>query len=277
MNNNDISGGVEFLKAKALEVRRATLCLHKKAPGTRIASSLSDVELFVALYYGKILRYSPGDPFWDGRDRLIISKGHGAVSLYPILADLGFFPEEELEMIATEKSFLGVIPDMLVPGIETINGSLGNGIGVGAGMAMALKCRNSDSNVIVMTGDGEMNSGAIWESIMFAGHNKIDNLFLIIDNNKMSMLGYQKDIMGLEPFEDKFSSFGWDVCRTDGNDIEKLLPLLKNISGSKNGRPRAIIADTVKGKGVPELEQDILSHVRTLKPEEIDSILEEMK
>jgi len=267
----------EALRQKARWVRAETLKLHKLAPGTRIASSLSDVEILVVLYYGGLLTFHPQSPLWDGRDRFIVSKGHGAISMYPILADLGFFGAEELGRIAQEDSFLGVIPDTRVPGFETINGSVGHGIGVAAGVALALDRKGSSKKVFVLAGDGELNSGAMWEAIMFAGYHRLGNLIVIVDNNRMSMLGYQKDILGLEPFEEKFRAFHWRAEVVDGHDVEELSSALKILKSNPDGRPAVLIADTVKGKGVPELEGDPLCHVKTLSPDRIDEILREWK
>ncbi len=264
----------EVLKEKARWVRKETLKLHKHAPETRLASSLSDIEIFVVLYYGGILSYDPMNLQWEGRDRFIISKGHGVVSLYPILADLDFFDKEELSKIGTADSFLCVIPDTATPGIETINGSLGHGLGVACGVAKALKRKKSEQRVFVLCGDGELNEGSVWEAIMFASYHKLDNLKLIVDNNKISMLDFQKNILGLEPLEDKFKVFGWQAEITDGHNIEQLYSSLKKLTSVKNGLPGVLIANTLKGKGVTILESDPLCHVKSLKADEIDKILE---
>ena len=162
MKNDDLDNAKLYnsLKQKALWVRQETLKIHRYAPGTRIASSLSDVEIFTVLYYGDILKFDPKNTHWENRDRLIISKGHGAISLYPILADLGYFDKEELGRVCDKDSFLGVIPDPEIPGIETVNGSLGHGLGVACGISIALKRNNSDSKVFVLMGDGELFEGS---------------------------------------------------------------------------------------------------------------------
>ncbi len=167
---------------KVKHVRRETLVLHYLAPETRVASSLSCVEILVALYYGKILNFKPENIHWEGRDRFIISKGHGAISLFPILADLGFFKKEELSKIGTQGSFLGGIPDPIIPGFETVNGSLGHGLGVACGISLGLKKKKKDESVFVLSGDGELSEGSVWEAVMFAGHHQLDNLILIVDN-----------------------------------------------------------------------------------------------
>lgn len=268
---------IEFLKEKALWVRRQTLMIHKIAPETRLASSLSDVEIFVALYYGGILKFDPKDINWQGRDRLIVSKGHGAISLYPILADLGYFPMEELKRVCKEDSFLGGIPDIIIPGFETTNGSLGQGLGVACGMAVALKRQKSDASVFVLVGDGELYEGSVWEAIMFASEHKLDNLTVIIDNNKICMLDFCKNIIDMAPLEKKFRTFNWKVKTIDGHDVQKTYNTLRSVKIDRSGCPKVVIADTIKGRGVPQLEGDSLCHIKSLKEVEINDLLEGQK
>lgn len=263
----------EELKKKVNWVWCQTLLLHRRVPETRLASSLSDIEIFVILFYSGLMKYDPKDPLSPDRDRLIISKGHGAVSMYPVLADTGFFEMSELELIAREESFLGVIPDTSIPGFETINGSLGHGLGVACGIALGLKKNQMDNKVFVLCGDGEMNCGAIWEAVMFASFHRLDNIILLIDDNKLSMLGYQKDILGLEPLERKFSAFDWNICVVDGHDLVKLYEGLNSLLHQKGDRPSVAIVHTKKGCGVPRLETDDLCHIRSLTGAEIDDLL----
>ncbi len=267
----------EFLKEKALWVRKATLNIHKIAPETRLASSLSDVEIFVALYYGGVLKFDAKNPRWEERDRLIISKGHGSISLYPILADLGFFDKSELEKVCQKGSFLGGIPDTTIPGYETINGALGHGLGVASGSAVALRNKNSDSKVFVLMGDGELYEGAVWEAVMFAAEHKLDNLILILDNNKIAMLDYCKNIIDLLPLEEKFKAFKWDVETIDGHDTKAVLESLRKLKEAENGRPKVLIANTIKGKGVPQLENDALCHIKSLNEEEVIAAINQLQ
>ncbi|OGU02334.1 MAG: transketolase [Geobacteraceae bacterium GWC2_55_20] len=259
------------LLSKAGWVWAETLRMHRLAPETRVASSLSAVEIFTTLYYGDLLAHNGADPRWEGRDRLIVSKGHGSISLFPILADRGYFDRSELEGICREGSFLGGIPDTIIPGYETINGSLGHGIGVACGMALGLKCKGSPSHIFVVAGDGEFCEGSMWEGVMFAAHHRLDNLTVIIDNNKLCMLDRCENIMTVEPFDRRFEAFGWEARRVDGHDIPALREALTSFKQrGATGRPSVLIADTVKGRGVPELELDTLCHIRTLTPSEID-------
>ncbi|MFC1633244.1 transketolase [Planctomycetota bacterium] len=271
----DVMESLDVLKDRADWVRKETLKLHKLAPETRLASSLSDVEIFVVLYYAGILKYDPRNVLAEDRDRFFISKGHGAISLYPILAERGFFDQSELQKIGSEDSFLGVIPDALVPGFETINGALGHGLGVACGSALALKRKESDATVFVLSGDGELNSGAVWEAVMFAAYHGLNNLILIVDNNGMSMLGHQRDILDLEPLGEKFQTFEWKAETVDGHDIEQLYSTLIRLKREDGDRPKVLIANTKKGKGIRSLENDSLCHVRMFKPQEVDRILEE--
>ena len=253
------------------------LNIHGIAPGTRVASCLSDIEIFVALYYGGILKFNPKNINWEERDRFIISKGHGAISLYPILADLGFFDKNELTKISQKEALLGDIPDNRIPGFETINGALGHGLGVACGMALALKKKKLDSKVFVLMGDGELYEGAVWEAMMLAGQYKLNNLILIIDNNKISMLDYCKNIIDLEPLEEKFLAFKWKVLRIDGHNLTGVYSSLKTLKENKNDCPKVLIAETIKGKGVPRLENDVLCHIKSLKKEEIDEIIKKLQ
>ena len=268
---------IEHLKEKALWVRKETLKIHKIAPETRLASSLSDVEIFVALYYGDILKFDPKNIHWENRDRFIISKGHGAISLYPILADLGYFDKEELGRVCDKNSFLGAIPDPEIPGFETVNGSLGHGLGVACGISIALKRKNSNSKVFVLMGDGELFEGSVWEAIFFAAHHKLDNLTIIIDNNKISMLDYCKNIKDLGSLQDKFEGFNWNTKTVDGHDVEQLYLAITSFQKHEKSQPNVLIANTIKGKGVPQLEKDALCHIKSLKENEVDEILRTLK
>lgn len=269
---------IELLKEKSKYIRCETLKIHRFAPETRIASSLSPVEIFVSLYYGNILSFNPHDPKDETRDRFIISKGHGSISMYPLLADLGFFNKKELENVCKNGTFLGGIPDPIIPGYETINGSLGHGLGVGTGMAIALKTKQRNQNVVVLTGDGELNEGSNWEAIMFAPQHKVDNLTLIVDYNKVSMLDFSKNIIDMNSLNQKFEAFNWDVYEVkDGHDIEEVYATLKSIIEIRNKKPKVVIVNTIKGKGIPFLETHSLSHILSVKTDDIDSLIKEIE
>lgn len=272
MNNAPIN-----LIEKAKWVWRETLAIHRRAPETRLASSLSSIEIFVALYYGGILRFDPSNPRLEDRDRCIISKGHGSICMYPILADLGFFAAEELLHVCEAGSFLGGIPDPVIPGYETVNGSLGHGLGVATGMALALKRKDSKCSVFVVAGDGELHEGANWEAIMFASHHKLDNLHLIIDDNRISMLGHTREIVAHGSLSERISAFGWHCIEVDGHDVGVLQSVLSDQKVAFDGCPKALIARTLKGHGIPGLEDAPLCHIMNPKPELIDALLEQTR
>jgi transketolase len=261
------------LREKADWVWRETLAIHRRAPETRIASSLSAIEVFVALYYGGVLEFKPIDPRWDQRDRCVISKGHGSICMYPILADLGFFPAEELQRVCKAGGILGGIPDPIIPGYETINGSLGHGLGVASGMALGLKRNGKKQSVFVVSGDGELHEGANWEAIMFASQHGLDNLNLIVDNNHISMLGFTDDIVSHNGLSSRLEAFGWKCSEVDGHNVQAVQEALLNLKETAGGQPKALIADTLKGRGVPGLENEPLSHILVPKAELIDSLL----
>jgi transketolase len=263
------------LKAKARWVWLETLRIHRRAPETRLASSLSPVEIFVALYYGGILRFDPHHPLSDARDRCIISKGHGSICMYPILADLGFFPREELERVCGKGSFLGGIPDPVIPGYETVNGSLGHGLGVATGVALALDRKGSDRDVFVIAGDGELHEGANWEAAMFASQHRLGNINLIVDNNRICMLGYTDEIVSHGQLTDRLTAFGWTCREVDGHDVDAVCNALKEMKASRSSGPKALIANTIKGRGVPGLENAPLCHIMNPKAETLDELLGE--
>lgn len=263
------------LKERADWVRKETIRLHGIAPQTRVASSLSCVEIVTALYYGGVMAFDPCDLYWDERDRFVVSKGHGSISMFPILADLGFFDKAELERICQAGSLLGSIPDPTVPGYETVNGSLGHGLGVACGNALALKSKGRAQTVFVLSGDGEFYEGSVWEAVMLAPRCKLDNLVVIVDNNKGCMLDFSRNIIDLEPLEEKLTLFGWDTMRVDGHDADVVRDAIVELKTWRNGKPKLLMADTVKGKGILQLEIAALSHITILKKEEVDLVLAE--
>jgi len=267
---------MEFLQEKANWIKRELLKIHKIAPGIRLASSLSCIEILTTLYYGKIVNYDPKDIVWEQRDRFIVSKAHGSVSFYPILADVGYFDMGQLALVGKPGGILADIPDCSIPGYETVNGSLGHGLGVACGIALALKRRNRKEKVFVLLGDGELFEGSVWEAIMFAPQHNLNNLILIIDNNKICMLDYCKNIIDLEPIEDKFEVFGWQPATVDGHNISELYETMTHVMDCGGDKPKVVIANTVKGKGVPRLETDSLCHIKSLTIDEIDQLLAEM-
>jgi transketolase len=270
----EVSVSSRLLKDKSHWVWLETLAIHRRAPETRLASSLSSIDIFVALYYGGVVSFDATDPLTEHRDRCIISKGHGSICMYPILADLGFFSLDELTRVCQTGSFLGGIPDPIIPGYETINGSLGHGLGVGAGMALGLKRKGSDRSVFVVCGDGELHEGANWEAAMFASHHQLDNLHLIVDDNRISMLGFTDDIVSHQDLSARFTAFGWDTFEVDGHDVDAVQNVLRSLKVTRTGKPKVLIARTIKGRGVPGLENQPLSHILNPKPDLIDKLMQ---
>ncbi|MBN2141106.1 MAG: transketolase [Desulfovibrionaceae bacterium] len=262
-----------LLRDKARWVFEQTLRIHAACPETRLASSLSCVEILVSLFYGRVLDFDPKRPLAPARDRFVISKGHGSICFYPILADLGFIAMDELKAPCSPASKLKAIPDTLIEGYETINGSLGHGLGVAAGMALGLERRAAAQKVFALIGDGELFEGSMWEAIMFCGHHRLENLCCVLDRNRLCMLDYCKNIIDLEPLGEKFTAFGWQAERVDGHSPEALVASFERFRAGGRRRPTVIIADTVKGRGVKRLEGDSLCHIRSLSPGEVDELL----
>ena len=262
------------LKEKSEWVWRETLKIHLNSPETRIASSLSPIEILVTLYYGGFINITPNNALSSRRDRVIISKGHGSLCLYPILADLGFFSKKELKKVCTAGSFLGGIPDPVIPGYETINGSLGHGVGVGSGVAFALKNKKNEKKVFVLTGDGELHEGSNWEAFMFASQHKLNNLIVLVDNNKISMLDYTDKILSHRNLYNKMINFGWKAYEVKmGHDVNMIKKTLQRAINNKDKKPKIINFNTNKVNKVQNLENLPLSHVIAVNPETIKSII----
>jgi transketolase len=195
--------------------------------------------------------------------------------MYPILSDIGFFPQIELERVCQDGAMLGSIPDPTIPGYECLGGSLGHGLGVACGVALALKRQNRTQRVYCLMGDGELNEGSVWEALMFARHHQIGNLIIIIDANGSSMMGRCQDVLRLGATE-PFSCFNCEIRQTDGHSVEQIYNQLFGLKLSSLLRPGVLIANTIKGKGVPELESDPLSHIRNISPDRVDELLKEL-
>ena len=218
-----------------------------------IASSYSQCEIVIILFYGSILRYKRNNPNYKDRDRLIISKGHSAMGIYPILADIGYFNKKELKKYGTPDGILRIYGDKSIPGIDATSGSLSQAPGIACGFCLAAKRDNRDIRSFLVLSDGEHYEGSLWESAMFAAHNKLDNLICIVDRNKQIILGKDSECLDLEPLNKKWESFGWNVHEVDGHNYDDLLHAL-NKSKIQNGKPTVIIANTIKGKGISYME-----------------------
>ncbi len=245
----------------AAEIRGRVISLSHKARTPHLGSSLSCVDILVSLY-GGILKIDPTRPAAPDRDRCILSKGHAAPAQYAVLAKCGFFDDSVLSTYNQDGAVLAEHPGPgCVPGIEAATGSLGHGLPLGVGMALATRLRKFDTRVYVVMSDGECNEGSVWEAAMFAPAQRLETLAVIIDYNKWQATGRSDDVMSLAPLADKWKAFGWETEEVDGHDITALQQALDPALGTA-GRPRAIVAHTVKGKGVAFMEDDNNWHYR---------------
>jgi len=247
-----------------------------------IPCAFSMVEIVSSLY-SKYLRYDVKDPRWEGRDRLVLSKGHGVMALYAAFHQLGWLPREAIENYFADGSLLHGLSEAHIPGLEVTSGSLGHGLPIATGLALGFKLEAARTGkpakrVFCIVGDGEMNEGAMWEALLFAGHHRLDNLTVIVDANGFQAMGKIQDIVGMEPFVDKFRAFGFDAVECDGHSLEALdREFAKSVGpASENPKPRAIVARTVKGKGVSFMEHDNTWHYTRLDQAKFDRAIAEV-
>jgi transketolase len=268
---------ISELEKKAFEIRLRGLEMALRAGKGHVPPAFSWAEIGVALYYGGVLRWKKGEPHWAARDRFLLSKGHACLTLYAMLADLGFIAPSELDDFAGDGSLLAGHPDHLIPGVEAISGSLGHALGLGAGIALGMRMDEHDRNVFVLLGDGECHEGSIWEAAMFAGHHKLRNLIAIVDRNNLGATDFIRNTLALDPFEERWRSFGWDVHSIDGHSIAQLLATFEPIRFGVNVMPIAVIANTIKGKGVDFMENSPNWHHQLPKGQQIDSALRQLR
>lgn len=224
-----------------------------------VGSSMSLIEIMRVLY-DDILRYRADEPQWPDRDRMILSKGHGCIGLYVMLADKGFIPLETLDTFCRRDSILGGHPEAgKVPGVEASTGALGHGLSIGVGIALAVRMQKRDSRVIVVMGDGEIDEGSVWEAALCAGKHRLSNLTAVIDYNKVQSAGPTREILDLEPLADKWRAFNFATVEVDGHDVEALREVFRRLPLAHD-RPTAIICHTVKGKGIGFAENDANWH-----------------
>lgn len=262
------------LKRKSIESRKKILKYIHNAKAGHTGGSLSIVDILNVLY-NNVMNVSPENFNSPARDIFIQSKGHCVEALYVILADKGFFPEEDLLTLCQYKSPYIGHPTKTIPGIEQNTGGLGHGLPICAGAALAAKRNNSDVNVFTILGDGEMAEGSNWEAMMFASHYKLDNLCAILDYNKLQITASNADVMGLEPIDKKLEAFGWAVTHVDGHNLEELSQTLNNLP-LESGKPSFIIAHTTKGKGVSYMENVLKWHHGVPSKEQYDVAIEEL-
>ena len=243
-------------------IRRHGVEMTHLSGGSHLGAILSVADI-MAVLYADILRYDHLRPDWEERDRFILSKGHAGASVYAALAESGFFPVEELKTHYQNGSRLSGHVSHHLPGVDLSTGSLGHGLGVGAGMAYALKKDGKSNIVYVVLGDGECNEGSVWEDALFANHFRLNNLIAVVDHNHMQSLDFNENTLEIENFGDKWRAFGWNVIEIDGNDHKMLKEAFdRALKGNNAHKPTVIIANTIKGKGVSFMQNDILWHYR---------------
>lgn len=241
------------LQKKANEVRKGIVTAVHSAKAGHPGGSLSAADIYTYLYFEE-MNIDPANPKMEDRDRFVLSKGHTAPGLYSVLAQRGYFPEEDLKTLRKLGSYLQGHPDMKhIPGVDMSSGSLGQGISAAVGMALSAKLRNKDFRVYTLLGDGEVQEGQVWEASMFAGHRKLDNLVVIVDNNGLQIDGKIDDVCSPYPIDKKFEAFNFHVINVDAHDFDDLRRAFKEARETK-GMPTAIIAHSLKGKGVSFME-----------------------
>ena len=264
------------LEKMANEIRKDIVTAVHSAKSGHPGGSLSSADIFTYLYFEE-MNVDPANPKWEDRDRFVLSKGHVAPGLYSTLAEKGYFPKEDLKTIRHTGSYLQGHPDMKhIPGIDMSSGSLGQGVSVAVGMAAAGKYDKKDYRVYTLTGDGEIQEGQIWEAAMWAGHRKLDNLVVIVDNNNLQIDGSVEDVCSPYPIDKKFEAFNFHVINIDGNDFDQIRAAFKEARETK-GMPTAIIAKTVKGKGVSFMENAAGWHGKAPNDEEYEIAMADLE
>ena len=264
---------MENLEYRALNIRKNIIKMIYEASSGHPGGALSCADILTVLYFSEMNIENPND---ENRDRFVLSKGHASAALYATLAEKGFIEQEELKGFRNINSILQGHPDMKkIPGVDMSTGSLGQGLSVANGMAIAGKLDKKDYRVYCIVGDGEIEEGQIWEAAMTAGHYKLDNLCLIIDNNNLQIDGKITEVMNSTPIAEKFKSFGFNVIKIDGNDIEEIEEAFKKARKAKD-RPTAIIAKTIKGKGVSFMEDKAEWHGKAPSKEEYEIAMNEL-
>lgn len=256
----------------AISIRKHILRMVHNSGGSHIASALSIVDI-ISVLYNEILKVDNKNPNWKERDRFILSKGHACTPIYATLAELNFFSITDLELYGKNDSFLMNHISHKVPGVEFSTGALGHGLPFGVGKAKVAMLLNENWKTFVLLSDGELDEGSNWEAFMFASHHRLNNLTAIIDYNKLQSLDTIEKTLGLEPLNEKFKSFGWDVFEVDGHDYAQIARALND---NTNLNPKVIIAHTTKGKGVSFMENKVEWHYKTPNEVELEHALSEL-
>jgi len=265
---------INQLKAKATKIRKEIITMVHRANSGHVGGSLGATDLLVALYY-QVMNHRPEQPDWEDRDRFILSKGHCTPVIYAILADCGYFPQEDLKTFRRPGSHLQGHPyQPKTPGIEACTGTLGLGISTGLGMALGAKLRNQSQYYYILCGDGEIQEGQAWEAAMFANKYKLDNVIAFVDRNYLQTDGNSEDIMPLDPLAPKWESFGWKVFTIDGHDYNEIIDTINE--AKKESQPVMIIANTTKGKGVSFMENEVSWHGTPPDQEAYENAIKEL-
>lgn len=263
------------IEIRAYQIRKEILKMTNAAKSGHPGGSLSAVDILTTLYC-KVLKHNPENPDWEERDYFILSKGHASPALYGILAYQGYFPKEELITFRKFGSKLQGHPErIMLKGVEITTGSLGQGLSVATGVALGLKLKKTDSRVYCLIGDGELQEGQIWEALLTSGHRRVDNLCVILDRNKLQIDGNVEEIKSEEPIEEKIKAFKYNVLRIDGHNYFEILSALETFKKTKD-KPTFIIADTIKGKGVSFMENNVNFHGKAPTDEELVKGLKEL-
>lgn len=267
----------DALRRRADWIRLGTVDLIDRAGLGHYSSTFSCAEIYATLYY-HTLRLRPSEPDWPDRDRFLLGKGHAATGLWPVLADLGYFPAAWLERFGRIGSPLNDHPNMrLAPGIDFSSGSLGHNLSVATGIALGARLSGRDFRTFVLTGDGELQEGQVWEAVMAASHHGLGNLVAVVDANGFSGSGPVAATMSIEPIADRFAAFGWDVREVDGHDVDALVDAFDTLPGCEVSRPTCVIARTRKGKGVDMMERAPQTwHIGLLTPEQKADVVAEI-
>jgi transketolase len=269
------TSNIQELAEISKKVRRHIVEMIGAAGSGHPGGSLSAVELIVTLYWD-VMRHDPNNPKWPERDRFILSKGHAAPVLYSVMAEAGYCPIDQLNTLRKMGSIYQGHPDVrFLPALEASTGSLGEGVSLALGMGSALKLDGYDSRVYAMLGDGESQEGQIWEGAMYGAYHKLDNVCVITDYNKIQLDGFVKDIMEVAPLAEKWRSFGWHTIEIDGHDLTAVKSAFAEAAATK-GVPTAIVANTIKGKGVSFMENNPKFHGVAPTPQEVELALKEL-
>lgn len=256
-------------------VRRDVIEMIYRAKMGHPGSSLSCVEILVALYFGGVMNVNPSKPNDPERDRFVLSKGHASPTLYSVLSRRGFFPHDALMTFRQTGSILTAYPDMATPGIDMESGSLGNGLSTAIGMAVSSKLRGFQNYVYVLMGDGEQQEGLIWEGAMCAAHHGLDHIIAFVDCNRLQITGTVEQVMKISPLDEKWRSFGWNVITVDGHNFDEIFAAISSAKAHK-GSPTVILANTVKGKGVSFMENELSWHRREITGQQYEQAIREI-